>query len=240
MPGFAQNASISMFGIATLCMLIHCLNWSLLIFKNISKYYCVNKCCSIKRETETEIATCLFSKQYQAHPQHLYLIFQGLAGTGIWARPLTSLPRFLFLTGQQQHLRCGLFSGDKLWFILEGRFYAPELSFVVNVKACINRQPSNLNKNKSLSIGVFSADIFFVVFAPTPVLMPPQTSLVAVRCASKKSGGSSKNLGGRSPGKRYGYKKVEGGFEYLLSLVVVLLGFHSFSPGLGVSSWVFQ
>ncbi|NXG78762.1 RM27 protein, partial [Baryphthengus martii] len=41
-------------------------------------------------------------------------------------------------------------------------------------------------------------------------LTAPQTSLVAVRCASKKSGGSSKNLGGRSPGKRYGFKKVEG------------------------------
>uniref|UniRef100_A0A493SYR1 Uncharacterized protein n=1 Tax=Anas platyrhynchos platyrhynchos TaxID=8840 RepID=A0A493SYR1_ANAPP len=41
-------------------------------------------------------------------------------------------------------------------------------------------------------------------------ILVPQTSLAAVRCASKKSGGSSKNLGGRSPGKRYGVKKVEG------------------------------
>ncbi|XP_064251231.1 large ribosomal subunit protein bL27m [Passer domesticus] len=39
-------------------------------------------------------------------------------------------------------------------------------------------------------------------------------SLVAVRWASKKSGGSSKNLGGRSPGKRYGFKKVEGAFVH--------------------------
>ncbi|XP_005494845.1 large ribosomal subunit protein bL27m [Zonotrichia leucophrys gambelii] len=41
-----------------------------------------------------------------------------------------------------------------------------------------------------------------------------QPSLVAVRWASKKSGGSSKNLGGRSPGKRYGFKKTEGAFVH--------------------------
>ncbi|XP_075025788.1 large ribosomal subunit protein bL27m isoform X2 [Calonectris borealis] len=46
------------------------------------------------------------------------------------------------------------------------------------------------------------------------VLTTPQTSLIAVRCASKKTGGSSKNLGGRSPGKRYGFKKVEGAFVH--------------------------
>ncbi|XP_068007052.1 large ribosomal subunit protein bL27m [Melanerpes formicivorus] len=45
-------------------------------------------------------------------------------------------------------------------------------------------------------------------------LAAPQISLLAIRCASKKSGGSSKNLGGHSPGKRYGYKKVEGEFVH--------------------------
>uniref|UniRef100_A0A8D2PZF1 Large ribosomal subunit protein bL27m n=2 Tax=Zosterops TaxID=36298 RepID=A0A8D2PZF1_ZOSLA len=45
-------------------------------------------------------------------------------------------------------------------------------------------------------------------------LTPHHTSLAAVRWASKKSGGSSKNLGGRSPGKRYGFKKVEGAFVH--------------------------
>ncbi|XP_065549724.1 large ribosomal subunit protein bL27m [Lathamus discolor] len=45
-------------------------------------------------------------------------------------------------------------------------------------------------------------------------LTTPQPSLVAIRCASKKSGGSSKNLGGRSPGKRYGFKKTEGAFVH--------------------------
>lgn len=33
---------------------------------------------------------------------------------------------------------------------------------------------------------------------------------VTARHASKKSGGSSKNLGGKSPGRRYGYKKLDG------------------------------
>ncbi|XP_040435705.1 39S ribosomal protein L27, mitochondrial-like [Falco naumanni] len=46
------------------------------------------------------------------------------------------------------------------------------------------------------------------------VLTTPQTSLVAVRCASKKTGGSYKNVGGRSPGKRYGFKKVDGEFVH--------------------------
>ncbi|NWI58564.1 RM27 protein, partial [Calyptomena viridis] len=45
-------------------------------------------------------------------------------------------------------------------------------------------------------------------------LTTPQTSLLAVRWASKKTAGSSKNLGGRSPGKRYGVKKVEGAFVH--------------------------
>ncbi|XP_060109462.1 large ribosomal subunit protein bL27m isoform X2 [Heteronotia binoei] len=38
----------------------------------------------------------------------------------------------------------------------------------------------------------------------------PVSSQPAVRFASKKSGGSSKNRGGKSPGKRYGLKKTEG------------------------------
>uniref|UniRef100_A0A8C6Z043 Large ribosomal subunit protein bL27m n=1 Tax=Nothoprocta perdicaria TaxID=30464 RepID=A0A8C6Z043_NOTPE len=45
-------------------------------------------------------------------------------------------------------------------------------------------------------------------------LSVPQTTQLAVRCASKKAGGSSKNLGGRSPGKRYGVKKVDGTFVH--------------------------
>lgn len=43
------------------------------------------------------------------------------------------------------------------------------------------------------------------------VVQPAQSfSLHAVRFASKKTGGSSKNLGGKSPGRRYGFKKQDG------------------------------
>uniref|UniRef100_A0A8C8R613 Large ribosomal subunit protein bL27m n=1 Tax=Pelusios castaneus TaxID=367368 RepID=A0A8C8R613_9SAUR len=46
------------------------------------------------------------------------------------------------------------------------------------------------------------------------VLAAAQVSAVVLRYASKKTGGSTKNLGGRSPGKRYGYKKTEGAFVH--------------------------
>lgn len=43
------------------------------------------------------------------------------------------------------------------------------------------------------------------------VLMPGQLSrLDSVRFASKKAGGSSKNVGGKSAGRRYGFKKQDG------------------------------
>lgn len=43
------------------------------------------------------------------------------------------------------------------------------------------------------------------------VLMPGQLFLLdSVRFASKKAGGSSKNVGGKSPGRRYGFKKQDG------------------------------
>ncbi|KAM3860134.1 large ribosomal subunit protein bL27m [Diretmus argenteus] len=45
----------------------------------------------------------------------------------------------------------------------------------------------------------------------TGLLVPGQSSLLnSVRFASKKAGGSSKNLGGKSPGRRYGFKKQDG------------------------------
>ncbi|XP_032900358.1 39S ribosomal protein L27, mitochondrial [Amblyraja radiata] len=40
----------------------------------------------------------------------------------------------------------------------------------------------------------------------------PQIAVIAMRYASKKAGGSSKNLGGNSPGHRYGWKKGDGAF----------------------------
>ncbi|XP_062298810.1 39S ribosomal protein L27, mitochondrial [Scomber scombrus] len=47
------------------------------------------------------------------------------------------------------------------------------------------------------------------------LLVPAQSSLLdSVRFASKKAGGSSKNLGGKSPGQRYGFKKQDGNFVH--------------------------
>lgn len=49
-----------------------------------------------------------------------------------------------------------------------------------------------------------------VLSAVVALLSPPQAAALAVRYASKKTGGSSKNLGGKSPGRRFGLKKMEG------------------------------
>ncbi|XP_071779025.1 large ribosomal subunit protein bL27m [Centroberyx gerrardi] len=49
----------------------------------------------------------------------------------------------------------------------------------------------------------------------TGLLVPCQSSLFdSMRFASKKAGGSSKNLGGKSPGRRYGFKKQDGNFVH--------------------------
>ncbi|KAF5886161.1 39S ribosomal protein L27, mitochondrial, partial [Clarias magur] len=45
----------------------------------------------------------------------------------------------------------------------------------------------------------------FLVSCQTPAVL-------SCRGASKKAGGSSKNLGGKSPGHRYGFKKQDGDF----------------------------
>ncbi|XP_006740783.1 39S ribosomal protein L27, mitochondrial [Leptonychotes weddellii] len=50
--------------------------------------------------------------------------------------------------------------------------------------------------------------------AVTALLSPPQAASLAIRYASKKTGGSSKNLGGKSPGKRFGLKKMEGHYVH--------------------------
>ncbi|XP_023122245.1 39S ribosomal protein L27, mitochondrial [Amphiprion ocellaris] len=47
------------------------------------------------------------------------------------------------------------------------------------------------------------------------LLVTGQCSLLdSVRFASKKAGGSSKNLGGKSPGRRFGFKKQDGHFVH--------------------------
>ncbi|XP_072523696.1 large ribosomal subunit protein bL27m [Salminus brasiliensis] len=43
---------------------------------------------------------------------------------------------------------------------------------------------------------------------------PMPAVVVPTRLASKKTGGSSKNVGGKSPGRRYGCKKQEGDFVH--------------------------
>lgn len=51
----------------------------------------------------------------------------------------------------------------------------------------------------------------FSVLLVSGLLGPGQSSLLdSVRFASKKAGGSSKNVGGKSPGRRYGFKKQDG------------------------------
>ncbi|ERE68474.1 39S ribosomal protein L27, partial [Cricetulus griseus] len=56
------------------------------------------------------------------------------------------------------------------------------------------------------NVSVFSALI--------ALLSPTAATALAVRYASKKTGGSSKNLGGKSRGKHYGIKKMEGHYVY--------------------------
>ncbi|XP_006635155.1 large ribosomal subunit protein bL27m [Lepisosteus oculatus] len=48
----------------------------------------------------------------------------------------------------------------------------------------------------------------------TGLLLSQQPLAVPARCASKKAGGSSKNVGGKSPGRRYGFKKMDGNFVH--------------------------
>ncbi|XP_069337320.1 large ribosomal subunit protein bL27m isoform X2 [Eulemur rufifrons] len=50
--------------------------------------------------------------------------------------------------------------------------------------------------------------------AVTALLSPAPATALAVRYASKKTGGSSKNLGGKSSGRRYGIKKMEGHYVH--------------------------
>jgi len=54
-------------------------------------------------------------------------------------------------------------------------------------------------------------DLAVFVLLVSGLLVPCQTSLLdSVRFASKKAGGSCKNTGGKSPGRRYGSKKYDG------------------------------
>uniref|UniRef100_A0A8C6QTF6 Large ribosomal subunit protein bL27m n=1 Tax=Nannospalax galili TaxID=1026970 RepID=A0A8C6QTF6_NANGA len=73
--------------------------------------------------------------------------------------------------------------------------------------------PQRQRKSLSLSLGSSLSSIS-VLSVLTALLNPSQASSFAVRYASKKTGGSSKNLGGKSIGKRYGIKKMEGHYVH--------------------------
>ncbi|KAG7264096.1 hypothetical protein CRUP_020773 [Coryphaenoides rupestris] len=63
-------------------------------------------------------------------------------------------------------------------------------------------------------------------------LLPPcQSSLIAsVRFASKKQGGSTKNLGGKSGGRRFGFKQREGDFVHAGNILATQRGMR-YHPG---------
>ncbi|XP_035527719.1 39S ribosomal protein L27, mitochondrial [Morone saxatilis] len=75
------------------------------------------------------------------------------------------------------------------------------------------------------------------------LLVPAQCALLdSVRFASKKSGGSSKNLGGRSAGRRYGFKKQDGNFVHAGNILATqrLLRYHPGAHvGLGTNNTLY-
>uniref|UniRef100_A0A8C7AR44 Mitochondrial ribosomal protein L27 n=1 Tax=Neovison vison TaxID=452646 RepID=A0A8C7AR44_NEOVI len=70
--------------------------------------------------------------------------------------------------------------------------------------------------------------------AVTALLSPAPAASLAVRYASKKTGGSSKNLGGKSPGKRFGLKKMEGHYVHAGNIIATQRHYR-WHPGAHVS-----
>uniref|UniRef100_A0A4W6FRM1 Mitochondrial ribosomal protein L27 n=1 Tax=Lates calcarifer TaxID=8187 RepID=A0A4W6FRM1_LATCA len=67
------------------------------------------------------------------------------------------------------------------------------------------------------------------------LLVPGQSFLLdSVRFASKKAGSSCKNIGGNSPGRRYGFKKQDGNFVHAGNILATqkVMRYH---PGAHVS-----
>ncbi|XP_041072996.1 39S ribosomal protein L27, mitochondrial [Carcharodon carcharias] len=71
-------------------------------------------------------------------------------------------------------------------------------------------------------------------YAQSGFLAFPQPAFITLRYASKKAGGSSKNLGGKSPGQRYGWKKADGDFVHTGNILATqrLIRWH---PGANVA-----
>lgn len=74
-------------------------------------------------------------------------------------------------------------------------------------------------------------------------MVPGQYSLLdSVRFASKKSGGSSKNLGGKSSGRRFGFKKQDGHFVHAGNILATqrLMRYHPGAHvGMGTNKTLF-
>ncbi|XP_023700889.1 large ribosomal subunit protein bL27m [Paramormyrops kingsleyae] len=69
------------------------------------------------------------------------------------------------------------------------------------------------------------AALSFTLSARAGVFAPCYSPLaVFARFASKKSGGSSKNYGSGSPGRRYGYKKMDGSFVHAGNILATQRG----------------
>uniref|UniRef100_A0A8I5NGZ6 Mitochondrial ribosomal protein L27 n=1 Tax=Papio anubis TaxID=9555 RepID=A0A8I5NGZ6_PAPAN len=66
--------------------------------------------------------------------------------------------------------------------------------------------------------------------AVTSLLSSTPATTLAVRYASKKTGGSSRNLGGKSSGKRLGIKKMEGHYVHAGNIIGTQLHFR-WHPG---------
>uniref|UniRef100_A0A1A7YFK1 Large ribosomal subunit protein bL27m n=1 Tax=Iconisemion striatum TaxID=60296 RepID=A0A1A7YFK1_9TELE len=69
----------------------------------------------------------------------------------------------------------------------------------------------------------------FMLQSRTALLASTQLSLLdSVRFASKKAGGSTKNTGGKSPGRRFGFKKQDGHFVHAGNILATqrLLRYH--------------
>ncbi|XP_018423374.1 PREDICTED: 39S ribosomal protein L27, mitochondrial [Nanorana parkeri] len=74
------------------------------------------------------------------------------------------------------------------------------------------------------------------------LVSPSSATWVLVREASKKAGSSTKNLGGKSPGKRYGVKTLDGDFVHAGNILATqrLMRWHPGSQvGIGRNNTLF-
>lgn len=78
----------------------------------------------------------------------------------------------------------------------------------------------------------------FFVLLVSGLLAPGQSILLdSVRFASKKSGSSCKNVGGKSPGRRYGFKKQDGNSYFVQSDSSSSPTYMSSSMSLSLQCW---